>query len=194
MGPIQVRHPAPADYQNGHEFLPFERDPDTLGRPWAIPGTSGLEHRVGGLAKQPRTGNVSYVPEDHQQMVDERAAKVAKLVEVIPPLNVFGAQEGELLVVGWGSSYGAIHQAVDKAHRVGKQVGAIHLRHLNPFPGNLGEILERFDQILVPEMNTGQLALLLRARYLRQVVSFSKVQGRPFKITEITGKIDELLA
>jgi 2-oxoglutarate ferredoxin oxidoreductase subunit alpha len=194
LEPIVVEHPTAKDSQNGSEFLPYVRDPETLGRPWAIPGTAGLEHRVGGLGKAPDTGNVSYVPEHHQQMVNDRASKVAKLAEVIPPLEVFGVQSGDLLVVGWGSSYGAIHQAVDRAHRKGKQVGAIHIRHLNPFPRNLGDILERFDRILVPELNLGQLAMLLRARFLREIISFPKVQGRPLKISEISDKIDQLLS
>jgi 2-oxoglutarate ferredoxin oxidoreductase subunit alpha len=191
--PLVVRHPAADDYGDGHKWLPYGRDPETLGRPWAIPGTLGLEHRIGGLAKQPGTGNVSYVPEDHDQMVRERAAKVAKLADVIPALEVFGAQAGDLLVIGWGGSYGAIHQAVEKAYRSGKRVGSVHLRHLNPFPRNLGEIMGRFEHILVPEMNLGQLAMLLKSTFVRDVVAMSKVRGRPFKISEISAKIDELL-
>jgi 2-oxoglutarate ferredoxin oxidoreductase subunit alpha len=193
LEPIRVYHPTAGDFQDGNGFLPYARDLETLGRPWAIPGTPGLEHRVGGLGKQPGTGNVSYVPEDHQQMVNDRAAKVAALADVIPDLPVFGDDEGSLLLVGWGSTYGAIHQAVDRSRREGKPVSAIHLRHLNPFPRNLGEILNSFDTVLVPEMNMGQLAMLLKARYLREVVSYPKVQGRPFKISEIMAKIDELL-
>jgi 2-oxoglutarate ferredoxin oxidoreductase subunit alpha len=137
MEPIVVHHPTAGEFGDGHRFLPYGRDADTMGRPWALPGTFGLEHRIGGLAKQPGTGNVSYVPEDHDQMARERAAKVAKLADVIPPLEVFGAQSGDLLVIGWGGSYGAIHQAVEKAQREGKSVGSIHLRHLNPFPLHL---------------------------------------------------------
>ena len=194
LEPIVAEHPSAKDYQNGSEFLPYGRDPETLARPWAIPGTLGLEHRLGGLGKEPGTGNVSYVPEHHQQMVNDRAAKVAKLADIIPPLEVFGAQQGDLLVVGWGSSYGAIHQAVERAQREGKQVGAIHIRYLSPFPRNLGNILERFDRVLVPELNLGQLAMLLRARFLREIISFSKVQGRPLKISEISDKIDQVLS
>jgi 2-oxoglutarate ferredoxin oxidoreductase subunit alpha len=126
-------------------------------------------------------------------MISDRAEKVARLAEFIPLLEVFGDPTGELLVIGWGSSYGAIHQAVDRARLEGKSVSAVHLRHLNPFPRNLGEIMERFDQILAPEMNTGQLAMLLKARYLKPVITMSKVRGRPFKISEISAKIDELL-
>ncbi|MCS6844027.1 MAG: 2-oxoacid:acceptor oxidoreductase subunit alpha [Caldilineales bacterium] len=191
---FHIHHPTAAEFGNGHGFLPYARDPQTLARPWALPGTPGLEHRIGGLGKQPGTGNVSYAPEDHDRMVRDRAAKVARLAEFIPPLEVFGAQEGDLLVVGWGSSYGAIHQAVDRAHfRQGKSVGAVHLRYLNPFPRNLGEIMSRFEHILVPEMNLGQLAMLLKATFLRPVISMPKVRGRPFKISELSAKIDELL-
>ena len=118
---------------------------------------------------------------------------MAKLAEWIEPLTVYGEQEGELLVIGWGSSYGAIHQAVHRANKAGQSVGAVHLRHLNPFPRNLGEIMERFDKILVPEMNMGQLAMLLKARYLKPVISMPKVRGRPFKISELDNKIDEIL-
>ena len=191
---IVVTHPSASAEQNGSEFLPYGRDPETFGRPWAIPGTAGLEHRIGGLAKAPGTGNVSYVPEHHDRMIRDRAAKVAKLADWIEPLEVFGAQEGDLLVIGWGSSYGAIHQAVDRANKAGQSVGAVHLRHLNPFPRNLGEIMERFDNILVPEMNMGQLAMLLKARYLKPVISMPKVRGRPFKISELDSKIDEILS
>ncbi len=190
MAPIVVTHPVHSDDER---FLPYLRDAETLGRPWAIPGTPGLEHRIGGLSKQPLTGAVSHAPKDHEQMIRERAAKVARLADVIPEVEVFGAPQGDLLVVGWGSTYGAIHQAVSQAQRSGLPVSSIHLRHLNPFPRNLGAVLSRFKTVLVPEMNMGQLALLLRERYLRDVVSLPKVQGRPFKITEIRAKIDELV-
>jgi 2-oxoglutarate ferredoxin oxidoreductase subunit alpha len=190
---IAVHHPTLSDFQNGSEFLPYGRDPQTMARPWALPGEQGLEHRIGGLSKQPGTGNVSYSPDDNDRMIRDRAAKVAKLADYIPLLEVFGKPTGKLLVIGWGSSYGAIHQAVDRAQRDGQSVSAVHLRHLNPFPRNLGEIMDHFDQILVPEMNLGQLAMLLKARYLKPVISMSKVRGRPFKISEISAKIDELL-
>jgi len=190
---IEVRHPTLNDFQNGVEFLPYGRNPETMARPWALPGEFGLEHRIGGLAKQPGTGNISYAPEDNDRMIRDRAEKVAKLAEFIPLLEVFGPATGDLLVIGWGSSYGAIHQATERARRDGKSVSAVHLRHLNPFPRNLGEIMDRFDQILVPEMNLGQLAMLLRARYLKPVITMSKVRGRPFKISEISEMIDELL-
>lgn len=190
--PIVVEHPT-ATNGNG-KFLPYKRDPVSLSRPWAIPGTSGLEHRLGGLEKSPDFGNVSYSPQDHQRMVNDRAAKVARLADVIPEQDVFGPEEGKLLVLGWGSTYGAIHAAVTLAQARGQSVAHAHLRYLNPFPRNLGYILQRYDQILVPEMNMGQLSLLLRGRFVRDVISLNKVQGRPFKISEIASKIDELLA
>lgn len=193
LPPIEVHHPTLADFQNGQQFLPYGRDPETLARPWVIPGTPELEHRIGGLGKQPGTGNVSYAPKDHQQMVKERAAKVAALADVIPEVKVFGPEEGDLLVVGWGSTYGAIHQAVEQVQKAGRRVASVHLRYLNPFPRNLGAVLDRFERVLVPEMNMGQLAMLLRARYLREVVSLPKVQGRPFKIGEILEAVNKLV-
>jgi len=191
--PIVIEHPTESNGPDG-KFLPYKRDPVTLGRPWAIPGTPGLEHRVGGLEKSPEYGNVSYSPEHHQRMINERAAKVARLADVIPEQDVFGPEEGELLVVGWGGAYGAIHSAVAQAQAKGLSVAQIHIRYLNPFPRNLGFILQNYDKILVPELNMGQLAMLLRDRYLVDVISLNKVQGRPFKVSEISAKIDELLA
>ncbi len=190
LAPIPVVHPTE---RQGQRYLPYARDVATLSRPWALPGTPDLEHRIGGLTKQPVTGNVSTQPLDHEQMIRERGEKIQRLVDVIPDLEVFGQAQGKLLVVGWGSTYGAIRQAVSQAQHAGLSVSSIHLRHLNPFPRNLGAILDDFDQVLVPELNLGQLAFLLRARYLRDVVSLPKVQGRPFKISEIRAKIDELV-
>ena len=172
-------------------FYPYNRD-ESLARPWAIPGTPGLEHRIGGIEKQDITGNVSYEPENHMHMVITRAAKVERIADDIPELEVFGESQGRLLVVGWGSTYGAITSAVEEMQKQGKSVSSIHVRHLNPFPKNLGEILGRFDRVLVPELNMGQLAMLLRARYLVPAVSFPKVKGKPFKISELTAKIEEL--
>jgi 2-oxoglutarate ferredoxin oxidoreductase subunit alpha len=191
--PIIIEHPTEPNGPDG-KFLPYKRDPITMGRPWAIPGTPGLEHRVGGLDKAPETGNVSYVPEHHQQMVNERAAKVARLADIIPEQEVFGPKEGELLIVGWGGTYGAIHAAVSQARAKGQSVAHAHIRYLNPFPRNLGYILQNYDKILVAELNMGQLATLLRDRYLVDVLTLNKVQGRPFKISEVSAKIDELLA
>jgi 2-oxoglutarate ferredoxin oxidoreductase subunit alpha len=174
-------------------FFPYLRDRETLARPWAIPGTPGLEHRIGGLEKQDGTGNVSYDPENHERMTLLRAEKVARIARRIPPLRVEGDDQGELLVLGWGSTAGAITGAVRLARRQGYPVSRAHLRYLNPFPPNLGEVLSRFGKVLVPEMNLGQLALLLRARYLKDVISYPKVQGRPFFRQEIYDKIRSIL-
>lgn len=184
----------PLEFRTNPEgFYPYSRDPETLARPWAIPGTPGLEHRIGGLEKQHITGNVSYDPENHQRMVNLRAEKVARIAQDIPDIEVFGEPEGELLVVGWGGTYGAITAAVEEVRARNLSVSSIHLRYLNPFPKNLGNILGRFEKILVPELNLGQLALLLRAKYLVPAISFGKVKGKPFKISEIIDKIEETL-
>ena len=178
---------------NPEGFKPYERDPETLARPWAIPGTPGLEHRIGGIEKEEVTGNVSYDPMNHDRMVRLRAEKVARIANDIPPVEVHGDETGELLVLGWGSTSGAINGAVNSARRLGLRVSRAHLRNLNPFPANLGDVLSRFEKVLVPEMNLGQLALLLRARYLKDIVSYTKVQGRPFTRQEIFQKIQEIL-
>jgi 2-oxoglutarate/2-oxoacid ferredoxin oxidoreductase subunit alpha len=174
-------------------FHPYERDPETLARPWAIPGTPGLEHRIGGLEKENVTGNVSYDPVNHESMVRLRAEKVARIAREVPDLQVHGDPRGALFVLGWGSTSGAITGAVGSARRKGLAVSRAHLRHLNPFPANLGEVLARFDRVLVPEMNLGQLALLLRARYLKDIITLSKVQGKPFSRQEILDKIQSIL-
>ena len=175
------------------DFEPYRRDPKTLARNWAVPGTPGLEHRLGGLEKEDVTGNVSYDPENHEQMTQMRAEKVARVAESIPDLEVFGEPSGKLLVLGWGSSLGSITGAVNLARSKGLSVSRAHLRHLNPWPQNLGEVLSSFDQVLLPEMNSGQLALLLRARYLKDIVSLCKIQGKPFNRIEILDKISEML-
>ncbi|HYO13467.1 MAG TPA: 2-oxoacid:acceptor oxidoreductase subunit alpha [Thermoanaerobaculia bacterium] len=174
-------------------FRPYARNPETLSRPWAIPGTPGLEHRIGGLEKENVTGNVSYDPVNHENMVHLRAEKVARIAEDIPNVQVFGDLEGELLVLGWGSTAGAVTGAVNSARQQGLSVSRAHLRHLNPFPKNLGEVLARYDKVLVPEMNLGQLALLLRARYLKDILSLTKVKGLPFTRQEILQKIQQIL-
>jgi len=174
-------------------FHPYLRNEATLGRPWAIPGTPGLEHRIGGLEKQHITGNVSYDPDNHEFMVRLRAEKVARIANFIPEVEVFGKPEGKLLVVGWGGTYGAITSAVEVMQTRGKSVSSVHLRHLNPFPKNLGGVLSRFEKVLVPELNLGQLCLLLRARYLVDAIGFNKVKGHPFKISELVRKMEELV-
>ncbi|HEY9232941.1 MAG TPA: 2-oxoacid:acceptor oxidoreductase subunit alpha [Blastocatellia bacterium] len=173
-------------------FQPYLRNPETLARNWAIPGTPGLEHRIGGLEKADITGNVSYDPENHMHMVLTRAEKVARIADDIPELEVYGESAGRLLVVGWGSTYGAITSAVEEIQRRGQAVSSIHLRHLNPFPRNLGEILGRFDRVLVPELNMGQLCMLLRAKFLVPAISYPKVKGKPFKISELLAKMNEV--
>jgi 2-oxoglutarate ferredoxin oxidoreductase subunit alpha len=174
-------------------FRPYDREPHTLARPWAVPGTPGLEHRVGGLEKQDGTGNVSYDPLNHESMVRMRAAKVEAVAADVPDASPAGDPEGDLLVVGWGSTYGAITAALRATREKGRRVGHVHLRHLNPLPRNLGEVLGRYRRVLVPELNMGQLQWLLRARYLVDAVGYAKVQGKPFKQAELEAKIDEVL-
>ncbi|HEX8069525.1 MAG TPA: 2-oxoacid:acceptor oxidoreductase subunit alpha [Pyrinomonadaceae bacterium] len=174
-------------------FMPYARDERTLARPWALPGTPGLEHRIGGIEKQHVTGNVSYDPENHDFMVRMRQAKVDRVAQDIPDMEVFGAQSGKVLVLGWGSTYGAITSAVERLQRQGHSVSSAHLRYLNPFPANLGEVLRRFETVIVPEMNLGQLSTMIRAKYLVDAVSYSKVKGRPFQIREIERKVEEYL-
>jgi len=175
-------------------FQPYARNPETLARPWAIPGTPGLEHRIGGLAKDQNTGNVSYDPQNNERMIRLRAEKVARIAADIPPIEINGSENAELLVVGWGGTYGAIVSAVEAARQNGRSVSSIHLRHLNPFPSNLESILRRFDKILVPELNQGQLVRLLRAEFLVPAVAMNKVRGQPFLIEEICARIDEMLS
>ncbi|HEX9829009.1 MAG TPA: 2-oxoacid:acceptor oxidoreductase subunit alpha [Bacteroidota bacterium] len=174
-------------------FFPYQRDETTLSRPWAIPGTPGLEHRIGGLEKQNITGNVNYEPENHELMIKLRAEKVERIANDIPLAEVEGNPEGDLLVVGWGSTYGAIRTAVNRHREKGHSVSHLHLRHLNPMPKNVGEILYKFKHVLVPELNLGQLIKVLRAKYLVPALGLNKVQGLPFKAVEIENKIDEIL-
>ncbi len=173
-------------------YLPYRRDPVTLARPWAIPGTKGLEHRLGGLEKQETTGNVNYEPLNHEKMVRMRAAKVEAIAQDVPDAEVAGDENGDLLIVSWGSTYGAITAAVKAQRILGRRVGHVHLRYLNPLPRNLGEIVGRFERVLVPEMNMGQLLWVLRAKYLVDAEGYNKIQGRPFKQAEIEAKIEEL--
>jgi 2-oxoglutarate ferredoxin oxidoreductase subunit alpha len=193
---IRVKHPTePNGNGNGHgsaTFLPYQRD-ERLVRQWAIPGTPGLEHRIGGLEKEDITGNVSYDPANHEHMVKVRAQKIANIANEIPELAVTGPEQGDLLVVGWGGTYGSILSAVQRAQRKGFRVAHAHLRYLNPMPKNTGEVLKRYKKVLVPELNAGQLSLLLRARFLVDAVGLNKVQGRPFLVSEIEQKIEQLL-
>ncbi|MEX2246511.1 MAG: 2-oxoacid:acceptor oxidoreductase subunit alpha [Dehalococcoidia bacterium] len=173
-------------------FQPYARDAQTLARPWAIPGTPDLEHRIGGLEKSDITGNVNYDPVNHDRMVHLRAEKIARIADDIPEVEVTGDESGGLLVLGWGSTYGVITTAVQRARAQGKRVSAAHVRHLNPLPRNLGDVLQRFDRVLMPEANLGQLRMLVRARYLVDVIGLNKVSGRPFTIREVEEKIEEL--
>ena len=176
---------------NGGEdvYLPYLRDPETLARPWAIPGTPGLEHRIGGLEKKDVTGNVSYDPANHELMTRLREDKVLRVARDIPDAVADGDEDAEMLVVSWGSTYSAVLAGTRRARKQGGKVAHLHLRHLNPFPPNLGEVLARYPKLLVPELNRGQLSQLLKAKYLLPVISYGKVQGRPFKAGEVEARI-----
>ncbi len=175
-------------------YRPYQRDPETLARPWATPGTPGLEHRVGGLEKADVIGNVSYDPDNHHRMQMLRAAKVAGIADDIPPLEVFGPDAGDLLILGWGSTYGAIRSAVERLVADGRPVAHAHLRHVNPFPANMEQVLRSYRRVLIPEVNLGQLLMLVRARYLIDAVGYNRVRGKPFRIAEIVDEAERLLA
>jgi 2-oxoglutarate ferredoxin oxidoreductase subunit alpha len=183
---------SPGEHSGG--FEPFRRDPVTLARPWAIPGTAGLEHRIGGIEKADITGEISYDPDNHDRMVRLRQAKIDGIAADIEPLPVDDPDgSARVLVLGWGSTYGAIGAAVRRVRNAGHAVAQAHLRHLNPFPSNLGEVLRRYDKVLVPEINLGQLALLLRGRYLVDVISYNRVRGLPFQAAELAGVIEDVI-
>jgi len=192
--PIEVRFATKANGPDG-TFLPYMRNIDTFARPWAVPGTPGLEHRIGGLEKESISGNVSYDPNNHQLMTDTRAWKVANIANDIPDVEVDGDEDGdaEILVLGWGSTFGTIRAAARRARMDGKKVATAHLRHLNPLPNNLGDVLRSYDKILIPEMNTGQLLKVIRAEFLIDAAGLNKVAGEPFKVTEINEKIMEMV-
>ncbi|MGE5315425.1 MAG: 2-oxoacid:acceptor oxidoreductase subunit alpha [Acidobacteriota bacterium] len=178
---------------NAEGFLPYERDPETLARDWAIPGTPGLEHRIGGLEKKDKVGSISYDPENHDLMIHIRAEKVERIANDIPLAQVDGPESGDVLVVGWGGTYGAIRTAVEKKRAEGKSVAHLHIKYINPLPKNIGEILSKYKKVLVPEINLGQLIKVLREKFLVDAVGYNRVAGLPFKSTEIEQKIDELL-
>jgi 2-oxoglutarate ferredoxin oxidoreductase subunit alpha len=192
---IIINHPqGPNSNGNGEaRFLPYKRDA-RLVRQWALPGTAGLEHRIGGLEKEDVTGNVSYDPVNHEHMVKTRAQKIANIANEIPLLEVNGPAEGDLLVIGWGGTYGSTITAVQRAQRKGYKVAQAHLRYLNPMPKNTGEVLRRYKKVLVPELNCGQLRMLLRSQFLVDAVGLNKIQGRPFLVSEIEQKIEEMLS
>ncbi len=175
------------------EFEPYRRDPETGARPWAIPGTPGLEHRIGGLTKAPVTGNVVYDPENHAAMVEARAKKVADIANDLPPLEINGPPNGRLLLVSWGGTLGSVTAAIQEVREAGREISTLHLRQMNPLPRDLGEKLKAFDHVLVPELNDGQLCSLLRAKYLVDAESFSKVNGQPFKVSELKARIEACL-
>lgn len=187
---MTIEHPGPL--QEGDTFLPYQRN-ERLARPWALPGTEGLMHRIGGLEKQDITGNVSYDPKNHEHMVKTRAQKVLNIANDVPPQDILGPSSGDLLVLSWGGTYGACLTAVQKAQSEGLSVAHAHLRYLNPFPRNLGEILNRYKKILIPEWNLGQLLMLIRSRFLKDAIGYNKVQGRPFVVAEVLQKIKEVL-
>jgi 2-oxoglutarate ferredoxin oxidoreductase subunit alpha len=185
---LQVPQPDPA-----RPFYPYERDETTLARPWVVPGTPGREHRIGGLEKLDVLGTVSYDPDNHHRMTLLRAEKIARIAADIPPLEVFGPPEGDLLVLGWGSTYGAIRSAVERLQARGRRVAHAHLRHLHPFPANTGDVLRSYGRVLVPEINLGQLRTLVRSEFLVDAVGFNLVRGKPFAIGEIEAKAEQLL-
>jgi 2-oxoglutarate ferredoxin oxidoreductase subunit alpha len=174
-------------------FHPYERDPKTLARKWAIPGTPGLEHRIGGLEKADITGNVSYDPDNHHRMQLLRQAKVARMADDIAPLEVFGPDRGDLLILGWGSTYGAIRSAVERLHDDGRSVAHAHLRHLNPFPANTEKVLRSYRRVLIPEVNLGQLLMLIRSQFLIDAEGYDRVRGKPFRISEILEQAERIL-
>lgn len=175
-------------------WLPYKRDEKTLARKWAIPGMKGMEHRIGGLEKQEETGNVSYVPKNHEKMVKIRAEKIQRVANYIPLQEVEGAQEGKLLVVGWGGTYGSLHMAVKEVNQEGNKIGYTHFNYINPMPKNMEEIFSKFDKIVVCELNLGQMTLLLRDRFPNQnFIKYNKIQGQPFTIHELVNKFNHIL-
>ena len=178
---------------NPETYQPYKRDPETLARLWAVPGMKGFEHRIGGLEKEDVTGNVSQDPLNHQKMVELRAKKIENIANDIPPATVRGEPEGDILILGWGGTYGAISDAVSELRKEGVKASHCHLTHLNPFPKNLGEILNKFDRILIPELNTGHLQKLIREKFLRTTSGLHKVQGLPLTSIEVKNKVHELL-
>ena len=191
---ISIEFATGPNSDDGVTFLPFKRDAETLARPWAIPGTAGLEHRIGGIEKAENTGNISYDPNNHDRMVRVRQAKIDGIATDIPPLTVDDPDgEARVLVLGWGSTYGPIAAAVRRIRRSGGKVAQAHLRHLNPLPANTGEVLRAYDKVLLPEINLGQLALLLRARFLVDIISYNRVRGLPFKAEELAGVIQDVI-
>ncbi len=191
---VDALPPIPVAFRSDPQgYYPYLRDEQTLARAWVIPGTPGLEHRVGGLEHDHVTGNVSYAPMNHEQMIRTRARKIAGIAREIPKIEVFGPERGELLLLGWGGTYGAIREAVRQLQAQGRKVAHAHLRYLNPLPADLGGVLARYRRVVVPEINLGQLLKLVRAEYLVDAIGMNQVQGRPFKVSEIVGRCLKLV-
>lgn len=188
LQPITISHD-----HNPEDFLPYKRDPETLARPWAIPGTPGLEHRIGGLEKEAGTGNVNYDPDNHQKMTNLRMDKVARVADHVPPLEVYGDANSDTLILSWGGTYGSVLTAVDNLNGTGHAVAGAHFRYLNPFPANTEEVLKRYKKVIVAELNTGQLDVLVKHRYALQTITLNKVQGKPFRVNELMDFIKEHL-
>ena len=191
MKPIKVVHPTQSNTDEG--FKPYWRN-EKLARPWAIPGTPGLEHRIGGLEKADGTGNISYDADNHQHMTLLRKKKVADIANYIPEQTVNGPESGDLLVVSWGGTYGAARSAVEACQRNGKSVAHCHLRYINPFPKNLGEMLKRYKRVIVPELNAGQMWFILRGTYLVDAISYAKIKGKPFLVSELVHEFERVLS
>jgi 2-oxoglutarate ferredoxin oxidoreductase subunit alpha len=190
---LQVEFATEPNAEDG-SFLPYLRDPETLARAWAIPGTAGLQHRVGGLEKADRTGNISYDPDNHDFMVRTRQAKVDGIAASLPPTEVDDpAGDAKVAVIGWGSTYGPIGAACRQVRNSGRSIAQIHLRHINPMPADLGKILSQYDRVVCPEMNLGQLSLLLRAKYLVDVQSHTQVRGLPFRAAELASVLQDVI-
>ena len=186
--PIEVTYAA----ENG-VYRPYDRDPDTLARHWAIPGMPGLEHRLGGLEKEDGSGNVSYDPENHHHMTTLRRERVERINQSVQFPEVYGEDEGDVLIVSWGSTYGTVLTTVDQLREEGKKVSFFHLRWLNPLPGNLEDVMKKFKKVVVPEMNLGQLSMLIRSRYLVDTIGFNRVTGLPLSVSELKEAIDDIL-
>jgi 2-oxoglutarate/2-oxoacid ferredoxin oxidoreductase subunit alpha len=192
LTPIEIRHPTENNANGEGDFLPYKRNERGV-RPWAIPGTPGLEHRIGGLEKADVTGHVDYSPSNHQHMTETRAAKISRVAGAIPEQAIEGPDRGEVLVISWGGTYGTVRTAAQQFIRRGLPVAHAHLRWLNPFPKNLGDLIRRYNKVLVPELNSGQLRFLLRANFLVDAVGLNKVKGKPFLVSEVAAGIQELL-
>jgi 2-oxoglutarate ferredoxin oxidoreductase subunit alpha len=194
IDPKFATEPNHTDAKGQAEFWPYLRDEATLARPWAVPGTPGLEHRIGGLEKGEGHGNISYDPTNHDFMVRTRAAKVERIAQDLPAIEVDDPSgRAKVLVLGWGSTYGPIGAACRQVRETGLEVAQAHLRYLNPFPSDLGDVLKRYDAVMVPEMNLGQLSMLLRARYLVDVVGYNHVRGLPLRAAELADAITDLI-